>query len=126
MCNCRNVSSHLFSELAIFADHYRTEIASVDVETGRVDRFGEGSEYPNRAILLYSGIHYDATSLAPTPGAPSDFHETVFPVHNQAVLEAAKELARSLRKQKKYTNTTTFLLKCEVWVLNTSCYGKWH
>lgn len=123
MCSHLKLSPQLFLELAIFADHYRTEIASVDVETGRVDRFGEGSNYPNRAILLYSGIHYDATSFAPTPGAPSDFHETVFPVYNQIVLEAAKELAWNLRKQKKYTNTTTFLLKCEVWVL-TTLYGK--
>ncbi|KIJ41200.1 hypothetical protein M422DRAFT_68263, partial [Sphaerobolus stellatus SS14] len=67
-------------ELAIFASHYKAEISSIDVETGRVDRFGEGSDYPMRAILLYSGIHYDATSLAPTPGAPADFHETLFPL----------------------------------------------
>ncbi|GJJ12658.1 hypothetical protein Clacol_006902 [Clathrus columnatus] len=101
-------------ELAIFADHYRAEISSVDIETGRIDRFGEGSNYSNRAILLYSGIHYDATSLAPTPGAPPDFHETVFPVSNRAILDAASELASRLRSQKKYTNTATFLLKCEV------------
>jgi len=27
----------------IFADYYQTEISSFDVETGRCDRFGEGS-----------------------------------------------------------------------------------
>jgi len=100
-------------ELAIFASHYRTEISSIDVETGRIDRFGEGSNYANRAILLYSGIHYDATSFAPTAGAPPDFHETVFPIDNVAILTTAQTLAARLRAQKKYTNTATFLLKCE-------------
>jgi hypothetical protein len=103
-----------FPELSIFSTHYRTEISSIDVETGRIDRFGEGASYPSRAILLYSGIHYDATSLAPTPGAPLDFHETLFPVGDKGVLAAAQTLAGKLREQKKFTNTATFLLKCEV------------
>ncbi|RSH88513.1 ubiquitin-specific protease otu1 [Apiotrichum porosum] len=34
-------------ELAVFAEHFKTEIASFDVKTGRVDKFGEGN-YANR------------------------------------------------------------------------------
>jgi hypothetical protein len=34
-------------ELSIFSDHFRTEIDSYDVETGRCDKFGEG-KYDNR------------------------------------------------------------------------------
>lgn len=101
-------------ELSIFSKHYRAEIASIDIETGRIDRFGEDSSYASRVILLYSGIHYDATSLAPIPGAPLDFHETLFPIGNAGILIAAEELAAKLRAQKKFTNTATFLLKCEV------------
>ncbi|KAF8480597.1 hypothetical protein JB92DRAFT_3040838 [Gautieria morchelliformis] len=101
-------------ELSIFSRHYRAEIASIDIETGRIDRFGENSSYASRVILLYSGIHYDATSLAPTPGAPLDFHETLFPVGNAEILTAAERLAGRLREQKKFTNTATFLLKCEI------------
>lgn len=100
-------------ELAIFADHFRTEITSIDVESGRADRFGEG-KYTSRAIVLYSGIHYDAVSLAPTPAAPPDFHETVFDVKDDSVLRGARELAAKLRAKKKFTNTATFDLKCEV------------
>ena len=33
----------IVQELMIFADYYRTEICSIDVETGRCDRFGGGS-----------------------------------------------------------------------------------
>ena len=54
-------------ELSIFTSHYQTEIASVDVETGRVDQFTpKGLDLPeNRCLVIYSGIYYDAASLAP-------------------------------------------------------------
>jgi ubiquitin thioesterase OTU1 len=40
-------------ELSILAKHYNTEIASVDVETGRIDRFRvEESEVENRSVSL--------------------------------------------------------------------------
>ncbi|KAG8861962.1 ubiquitin-specific protease otu1 [Tulasnella sp. 330] len=65
------------------------------------------------AILLYSGIHYDAVSLAPMEGAPLDFHTTVFPVSNQAIYKGAETMASHLRQNKAFTNTATFTLKCE-------------
>lgn len=70
-------------ELSILATHYSAEIASVDVETGRIDRFapGEfGSPSGMRAILVYSGIHYDAATLAPMVDAPPEWHQTMFPI----------------------------------------------
>lgn len=69
-------------ELSVLAAHYGTEIASVDVETGRIDHFspGEHGNAANRAILIYSGIHYDAASLAPMPDAPDEWHQTLFPI----------------------------------------------
>ncbi|EJD41040.1 OTU-domain-containing protein [Auricularia subglabra TFB-10046 SS5] len=100
-------------ELAILSDHYNAEISSIDVETGRVDRFGEG-KHSNRAILLYSGIHYDAVSRAPTSDAPPDFHETLFDVSDAGALNGAKELAKRLREKKAFTNTATFDLKCQL------------
>ena len=68
-------------ELGILAAHYRTEIASIDVETGRIDHFSPGeSGGAMRCILIYSGIHYDAASLAPVVDAPNEWHQTLFPV----------------------------------------------
>jgi hypothetical protein len=69
---------------------------------------------PSRAILLYSGIHYDAISLSPMPNAPLDFHTTVFPVSDAAILDGSLKLAGKLREKKKFTNTATFDLKCEI------------
>ena len=70
-------------ELAILAKYYSTEIASVDVETGRIDKFSPPPEADsgNRCILVYSGIHYDAATIAPILDAPDDFHQTV--VHKE-------------------------------------------
>jgi hypothetical protein len=68
-------------ELGILAAHYRTEIASIDVETGRLDHFSPGeSGGAMRCILIYSGIHYDAASMAPVADAPAEWHQTLFPV----------------------------------------------
>jgi len=106
-------------ELTVLAAHYRAEIASIDVETGRIDRFtprdaGTGM----RCILIYSGIHYDAASLAPMADAPVEWHQTLFPVESNdsdadPTLVAAKKLAAILRSKKAFTNTATFDLKCE-------------
>ncbi|KAH9958309.1 OTU-domain-containing protein [Russula dissimulans] len=108
-------------ELTILAAHYGTEIASIDVETGRVDRFRPGpsssSSSNSRALLIYSGIHYDATVLAPTPDAPQEFCASVVPAtgaEGERVLEALGALATKLRAKRAYTNTATFDLKCEV------------
>ncbi|KAK1925855.1 hypothetical protein DB88DRAFT_485387 [Papiliotrema laurentii] len=98
-------------ELSIFSKHYRTEISSFDVATGRCDRFGEG-EYDSRCILVYSGIHYDAVSLSPLPVSPPSFHTTVFPVSDTSIITAAEKLIAQLRARHYYTDTATFDLKC--------------
>ncbi|KAI0727208.1 OTU-domain-containing protein [Fomitopsis betulina] len=107
-------------ELTILASHYSTEIASVDVETGRVDHFtpSPAKDSGNRCIVVYSGIHYDAATLAPMLDAPADFHQTVVPVTGEGdsdpVIVAAKKLADKLRAKRAYTNTATFTIRCQV------------
>ncbi|KAH9483705.1 Putative ubiquitin thioesterase otu1 [Psilocybe cubensis] len=108
-------------ELSIIAAHYSAEIASIDVETGRIDHFspGEhGAASGMRAILIYSGIHYDAATLAPMADAPDEWHQTLFPIlsgddNSDPILVAAKKLADILRSKKAFTNTSTFDLRCE-------------
>ncbi|BEI86209.1 hypothetical protein CcaverHIS002_0604960 [Cutaneotrichosporon cavernicola] len=100
-------------ELSIFAKHYKTEIASFDVASGRCDRFGEG-EHDQRCLLVYSGIHYDAMTLSPMEVAPTSFHTTVFPVTDTAVMDAARKMVDKLKGRKYYTDTANFDLKCNV------------
>ncbi|KAI9271912.1 hypothetical protein BDA99DRAFT_433536 [Phascolomyces articulosus] len=71
------------------------EIASIDVQTGRIDRFD-----------------YDALALAPMKDAPPDFDQTRFPVEDDSILEAAKKLAEILRQKRKFTDVANFTLKC--------------
>ncbi|KAI9277597.1 hypothetical protein BY458DRAFT_504559 [Sporodiniella umbellata] len=99
-------------ELSILSDHFRVEIDSVDIQTGRIDRFGEG-KFNERVLIVYSGIHYDALVLAPTPDSPKEFDQIRFPIKEESVLVAIKELAANLKKNHKYTDVTNFTLRCE-------------
>lgn len=120
-------------ELSILASYYNTEIASIDVETGRIDNFtpSSGVSSGNCVLLIYSGkpacvvhselypsrplgIHYDAAILKPALDVPDDFSTTVFSAGDSQILSALKQLAEKLRKKRMYTNTATFDLKCEV------------
>jgi len=62
-------------ELGILAQYYGVEIASID-------RFSpsENKSIRMRCALIYSGIHYDAASLAPMVDAPPEWHQTLFPI----------------------------------------------
>ncbi|KAL2919137.1 ubiquitin-specific protease otu1 [Polyrhizophydium stewartii] len=99
-------------ELAIFADHYRVEIDSIDVATGRMDRFGEG-RFTSRAFVLYSGIHYDALALSPSEGAPAEFDQTVFEgAAAERAAAAAQQLAQIWKQRRRFTDTARFTLRC--------------
>ncbi|KAL9551888.1 hypothetical protein PS6_004768 [Mucor atramentarius] len=99
-------------ELAIFSAYFGVEIDSIDVQTGRIDKFGEGS-FDERVLIVYSGIHYDALALTPTVDSPPDFDQTRFSVDEDFILDAAKQLVDGLRKSHKFTDIANFTLKCE-------------
>jgi ubiquitin thioesterase OTU1 len=98
-------------ELAVFAGHFETEIASIDVSSGRVDIFGEGNDYSQRVYVLYSGIHYDALAM----GLPNKESEdcTVFPVTEDNALMQAMQVAETARLEHRYTDLAKFTLRCE-------------
>jgi hypothetical protein len=66
-------------ELFVLSTHLRKQIAAYDVQTGRVDVYGE-DRFPRseRGHLIYDGLHYDALVFA-YPGLEdvSDTHVTV-------------------------------------------------
>ncbi|TFY82372.1 hypothetical protein EWM64_g1646 [Hericium alpestre] len=109
-------------ELSVLAAHYRTDIASIDVETGRVDNFSPPPTQPstgNRVLLIYSGIHYDAAVVAPEVGAPAEWCASIVPVlgedeRSDPMIKALKQLATKLREKRAFTNPATFDLKCEI------------
>ncbi|KAK0669963.1 hypothetical protein QBC41DRAFT_355454 [Cercophora samala] len=99
-------------ELSILSDLYNIEISSIDVKSLRVDRFGEGKE--TRIIILYSGIHYDRIAFALDLSYPVDCDVTKWDTQDEEVLTKARQLAAQLQKMHYYTDTTDFVIKCEV------------
>lgn len=104
-------------ELAILSQHFDIEIASINVQDLRVDRFNEGR--PTRCVLVYSGIHYDVCAVTPYSGAEPEFDRKVFDVvrtgeeeMDGGALEAARELCKVLQGRHYYTDTHGFTVKC--------------
>lgn len=103
-------------ELAVLAKEHRLELAALDVINGVTHVFGQGQGYTTRGYLVYSGIHYDALVLLPTPGAPVEFASTLFDGTTHGALEAvdaaAGQLREKLKEKRYYTDTARFTLKC--------------
>jgi len=59
-------------ELKLFSDMFQVEIASIDVQSNRVDIFGQDKNYPQRIFLLYNGVHYDPLVMAYTEDVEDD------------------------------------------------------
>jgi ubiquitin thioesterase OTU1 len=100
-------------ELSIFSEIYGVEIASFDVQTGRMDLFGEGKGYHNRVYLQYTGIHYEAFAQSPKPDAPQSQDTALFPSADQLVLEQVRELVQVAKAAHRYTDTSGFALRCD-------------
>ncbi|TPX30900.1 hypothetical protein SmJEL517_g05647 [Synchytrium microbalum] len=104
-------------ELLCLSNHYQVEIDSIDVQTQRVDRFGEG-QFDKRVMVLYSGIHYDALALALVPDdlKNQDFDLTVFDVipGDETILEAGVALAKLRHSKHQFTDLGGFSIKCDI------------
>ncbi|KAK3936880.1 ubiquitin thioesterase OTU1 [Diplogelasinospora grovesii] len=99
-------------ELSILSAIYDLEISSIDVKSLRVDRFGEGKS--ERVIILYSGIHYDRIAFALDLSMPVEVDVTKWRTDDDEVLEKARQLAQQLQRMHYYTDTTDFVIKCEI------------
>ncbi|PWW74937.1 OTU-domain-containing protein [Tuber magnatum] len=101
-------------ELGIFANFFDLEICTIDVSTNEVIRLNEGKA--NRAIVVYSGIHYDAIVLSPAGSRTNDpsKDKRIFGSNDDEEMEGALELCRELKKRKYFTDTKNFSLKCNI------------
>tara|TARA_R110002003_G_scaffold1389_10_gene22985 strand:+ start:3573 stop:4574 length:1002 start_codon:yes stop_codon:yes gene_type:complete len=99
-------------ELSILSQEFDIEIASINVQDLRVDRFNEGR--PRRCILVYSGIHYDTIAFVPSAYCTYDSENDIklFDAKDDVMLEAARQLCGELKKKHYYTDTQKFDIKC--------------
>ena len=102
-------------EIAVLARHFGMEIAAFDIQTQRVDVFGQGCGYTSRAYLLYDGIHYDLIVRQLFPGAPETLDVSVFAADDHAPeMVEASALVAEAHKARKFTDTAKFTLRCLV------------
>jgi len=99
-------------ELTILSDIYQIEICSIDVKSLQVYKFGEGMA--NRIVILYSGIHYDRIAFCMDLSYPTEVDETRWSTDDDEVLDKARQLGQQLQKMHYFTDTTDFVIKCEV------------
>ncbi|OLN87714.1 Ubiquitin thioesterase OTU1 [Colletotrichum chlorophyti] len=105
-------------ELGIFSDLFDIEIVAFDVKSQNPLRFGENKE--TRCILVYSGIHYDRIACSPSEppythsDLPPELDRTNWTTSDDAVLDKTRELIRKLYDMHYFTDTTEFLLRCNV------------
>jgi ubiquitin thioesterase OTU1 len=99
-------------ELSILSQEFDIEIASINVQDLRVDRFNEGKK--KRCILVYSGIHYDTIAFVPSASSTYDPENDIklFDAQDGVMLEAARQLCGELKKQHYFTDTQKFDIKC--------------
>lgn len=105
-------------EMGILSQHFDVEIASVNVEDLRIDRFNEGRAA--RCILVYSGIHYDCIVLNPSThpyaranGDPAG-DQKIFDAVDEAPVQGALRLCNVLKERHYFTNSSSFTIRCGV------------
>lgn len=97
-------------ELSILAKHHGVEIAVLDTQTGRIDRYGEDAHFPQRVMLIYDGLHYDPLVME----FPSEQSQTIFPSADESVWQQALQLGIEAKSSRQYTDVKRFTLRCMV------------
>ncbi len=102
-------------ELSILSRRLGVEIAAFDVQTKRVDVYGQGEGYSKRVLTIYNGLHYDALAVAAAPGAPESRDVVAVPsagARTEEVMAGAARLVARAHAARQFTDTANFTLRC--------------
>ncbi|ESL08463.1 hypothetical protein TRSC58_03834 [Trypanosoma rangeli SC58] len=78
-------------ELMILSFTEQTEIVTLDLESTRMERFGQGMGYTVRAFVVYTGRHYDAIAMNPSYNSPRESEDQVlFNLRDESVVSRAE------------------------------------
>lgn len=99
-------------EISILSQYFNVEIAVVDTQSCRIDRFGEDKFYKERIFVIYDGIHYDPLIMEPLD--PSLPVQTIFPTSDASVLGQAMEIASEAKASRQFTDMANFSIRCLV------------
>ena len=102
-------------ELSIIAEYYMIEIAVIDCQTARIDRYCEDKRFSRRIFLIYDGTHYDPIVLESSKGT---ILKTIFSTSDDdegvLLLSEAIQLAIAAKNSGSYFNTESGSYKCSV------------
>jgi len=86
-------------EIKIFTQIFKIEIAIVDVQTNRIDLFGQDKNYSNRIFILYNGIHYDPLVINFDESADPDSDITIFKTNEDNIFDIFKTYVKTFNEK---------------------------
>ncbi|KAH9578171.1 OTU domain [Trypanosoma melophagium] len=82
-------------ELYILSFLTQTEIIALDLESSRMERFGQNMGYTVRAFVVYTGRHYDAIAMNAMYNSPRESDDQVlFNARDEYVIGRAERFVR--------------------------------
>lgn len=100
-------------EIKIFSDILKIQIAVVDVQTNRVDLFGQDKDYTSTIYVLYNGIHYDPLVLNFDETSDAETDITIFDSEDENISNQFKELIKTYHTKGEFVDLASFKsLKC--------------
>lgn len=94
-------------EIAILSKNFGVAIYVLDMDALKFEKFNE-DQFDTFVIIMFNGVHYDALELRN--------HTTVFDrrdeIYSEAILEAALEIAKQMKKGGHSFNTTKARIVC--------------
>jgi ubiquitin thioesterase OTU1 len=102
-------------ELNIFSHIFKIQIASMDVQSGRVDIFGELEEYDRRIYVIYNGTHYDPLVMNLYESTSSETDVTIFTPEDYENFVMFKEYVQSFKNKGECINLSNMSnIKCNI------------
>lgn len=89
-------------EIKIFSEILKLEIAVVDVQTKRIDVFGQDKNYTSRIYVLYNGIHYDALVMNFDENSDPESDVTIFDSEDEKISTKFKNFISKFNKNKDF------------------------
>ena len=93
-------------ELTILSSFFETQFVAVDIINLTIHEHPAEATWPQRAFLLWDGIHYDPLIR--------DDDVTTFPPSDSRALEAAMDLAKEANASRQFVDVQKFALRCLV------------
>ena len=91
-------------ELQILSEYFKTEIASIDIKSLRIDCYGETNNYDKRIYVIYNGIHYDPLVMTYGVELPPELDITIFSYDDIDAYTKFMHYAKEFNNNKDYVD----------------------